>query len=359
MKTKLAFIIPTLSLGGAEKQQVNILNDIDTSKYEVKLYILKNQTQLLNQIKNEDVIINICNIESIKDIKNFFLFLKDIKKFNPNIIHAQMFNANILSRFIKLILPKSKIINHFHGMSQWMSKPKLILDKTTSKLVDKFIVVSPKSYELRLSREKYPKEKTTILYNSVNLNTKIEPVSFNLEKENLTIGMASRLIPLKNIKAAIYMLSKLLEKNLDLKLVIAGDGPEKDELISYAKELKVIEKINFLGFVEDMQSFYNSIDIYCISSTTEDLPLSVIEAMMCGKPIIASNIGGIPDILKDLKYTVLINDFYNKDELEKIYTMLLKSNNKDCASYLNKIASSKFNNKAYCNNLNLIYKEIL
>jgi glycosyltransferase involved in cell wall biosynthesis len=358
LKTKIAFIIPTLSLGGAEKQQVNILNDIDTSIFKVKLYILKNQTQLLNQITNKEIEIEICNINSSKELKNFFYFLKNIKTYNPNIIHAQMYNANILSRLIKIILPKSKIINHFHGMSEWMSKPKLILDKITSKLVDKFIVVSPKSFELRLRREKYPKEKTTILYNSVNLEANITDDTFNLNKENLTVGMASRLIPLKNIKAAIYMLSKLLEKGLDIKLTIAGDGPEKENLIEYAKELNILKRVTFLGFVNDMQSFYEKIDIYCISSITEDLPLSVIESMMLGKPIIASNIGGIPDILKDINYSILVHDFYSQGEINDIYNMLENCNNYKCAKYLNEIAFRQFDNKAYCNKLTMIYKEL-
>lgn len=359
MKTKIAFIIPTLNLGGAEKQQVNILNDINTSIYDVKLYILKNQIQLLNQITNKNVEIIICNIDSFKHLKNFFNFLKKLKEFNPDIIHSQMYNANILSRFIKIILPESKIINHFHGMSQWMSKPKLILDKISSKLVDKFIVVSPKSYDLRLKREKYPKNKMELLFNSVNLNPKIENKNFSLEKKDLVIGMASRLIPLKNIKAAIYMLSKLLEKNLKLKLVIAGDGPERENLEKYTEKLNLKEKVTFLGFIEGMESFYENIDIYCISSTTEDLPLSVIEAMMAGKPIIASNIGGIPDILKDKKYSILVDDFYSQDEIEEIYLMLKSCSNNNCAKYLNKIAFSQFNNKAYSKKLDLIYKELI
>lgn len=359
MKTKIAYIIPTLSLGGAEKQQVNILNDIDTTKYEVKLYILKNQTQLLNQIVNDKIEIKICKIDSLSHLKNIFSFFKDIKSFNPDIIHSQMYNANILARLIKIFLPKSKLINHFHGMSQWMSKSKLFVDKITSKLVDKFIVVSPKSYDLRIKREKYPKEKTTILYNSVNLKTNIQKEPFNLTKANLTIGMASRLIPLKNIKAAIYMLSILLKKGLDLKLTIAGDGPEKQNLINYTKELKLENKVTFLGFIENMNEFYNSIDIYCISSTTEDLPLSVIEAMMSGKPIIASNIGGIPDILKNVKHTILVDNFFKEEEIEKIYQMLIECDKKYCSEYLNELAYSQFDNKAYCNKLDTIYKELL
>ena len=150
-----------------------------------------------------------------------------------------------------------------------------------------------------------------------------------------------------------------LEKGIDLKLTVAGDGPERENLENYSKELKLENKITFLGFVSDMSSFYENIDIYCISSTTEDLPLSVIEAMMAGKPIIGSNIGGIPDILENIKYTVLVNDFYNQNEIESIYSMLKSCNNNDCSKYLNEKAFQQFDNKAYCNKLNNMYKELL
>ena len=357
MRTKIAFIIPTLSLGGAEKQQINILNGINTLQYRVKLYVLKDQTQLLNQIKNSDIEVEICKINSFKNFKNFYLFIKSIKRYNPDIIHSQMYNANILTRLIKCILPNSKIINHFHGMSQWMSKLKLLLDKSTLFLVDRFIVVSQKSYDLRLEREKYPAEKMDILYNSVNLHSKITMDPFSLDNKTITIGMASRLIPLKNIKAAIYMLFQLRQKNLDVELLIAGDGSEMEDLQFYAQELAVETKVTFLGFVENMKKFYDDIDIYCISSLTEDLPLSVIEAMMSGKPIISSNVGGIPDILKSVDYTLLVNDFYDKSEIEKIYNMLRYCHGKECATYLHNIAMTSFDNKSYCKKLENIYKD--
>jgi len=358
LKTKIAYVIPTLNLGGAEKQQVNILNGIDTSKYEVVLYVLKNKLQLLSQITNLDIKVEVCNIESIKDIKNFFLFIQKIKKFSPDIIHSQMYNANILVRLLKLFIPKAKIINHFHGMSAWLSKIKLYLDKSTFFLVDRFIVVSDRSYELRKTREAYPENKLFVFLNSVNLDLEIIDFKFNLNKP-LVIGMASRLIPLKNIQAAIYMLSKLLVRGLDLTLLVAGDGPEKEFLTNYAKELGVESKVKFLGFVENMNSFYGKIDIYCISSKTEDLPLSVIEAMMSGKPIISSNVGGIPDILRDMPYTVLIDDFYEESEIELIYTMLKNCNGMKCSTYLNSIAYKKFANTEYCNKLDDLYKNIL
>ena len=146
---------------------------------------------------------------------------------------------------------------------------------------------------------------------------------------------------------------------MDLKLIIAGDGPEEEKLINYSKELNIFDRVHFLGFVEDMRSFYDDIDIYCISSTTEDLPLSVIEAMMSGKPIIASNVGGIPDILKNINYTILVDNFYDKIEIDHIYNMLKSCNKTNCAEYLNKIAFSQFDNKTYCKKLTTIYKDLI
>lgn len=355
---KIAYIIPTLSLGGAEKQQINIINGIDSEHFQVKLYVLKNKTQLLPLIQNKNIDVEICSINSIFEIKAFLKFIKDIKKFKPDIIHSQMYNANILSRFIKIILPKSKLINHYHGMSEWMTKPKLYLDKITSSMVDKFIVVSQKSFDVRLEREGYPKEKMVLLHNSVDLEptTKDE---VHVKKNVLTIGMASRLIPLKNIEGAIYMMSELIKKGFDLHLVVAGDGPEKENILEYVSELGLSDKVDLLGFVADMKNFYDKIDIFCISSKTEDLPLSIVEAMMSGKPVLASNVGGIPGIVGDVPCTMLIDDFCDPIEINHIADFLNSLEMGKCQKGLVKYALNNFDNRSYCLRLEQMYDNLL
>ncbi len=359
MKTKIAYVIPTLSLGGAEKQQVNILNGMIDDRFEIKLFVLKNKTQLLPQLKNEKIDVEICHIESMIDIGAFFRFIKSIKSFNPDIIHAHMYNANILVRFLKIVLPQCKIINHYHGMSQWMSKPKLYLDKATSFLVDKFIVVSQKSFDLRLQREGYPVEKMLLLFNSVDLKPLHETNMKLRDRKQIVIGMASRLIPLKNIAGAIFMTAELMKKGFDPRLVVAGDGPEKENLIKYSEKLGVHDKVEFFGFVEQMEEFYKKIDIYCISSKTEDLPLSIVEAMMAGKPVIASNVGGIPDILKDAACTMLVDDFYDTHEIEKISSFIKSLEYEKCKKELTQYASRNFSNSDYCKKLHNIYMDLM
>ena len=359
MKTKIAYIIPTLSLGGAEKQQINILNGINTKRFDVRLYILKDKVQLLPQLTNKDIQVKICHIESFLDIGALYHFIIDIKKFSPTIIHSHMYNANLLARFLKIIIPKAKIVNHFHGMSQWMTTYKLLLDKSTSFLVSKFIVVSQKSYDIRLTREKYDKNKMEILVNSVDLKP-IQDINNTTLPQSFVIGMASRLIPLKNIEGAIFMLSQLQKRGLELNLIIAGEGPHRKILEQKAKEFGVSEKVKFLGFISKMENFYSQIDIYCISSLTEDMPLSVIEAMNSGKPVITSNVGGIPNLLQDLdSCTLLIDDFFDLDNIDKIENFIKNIDVSECKSKLVNYTMNKYDNQVYQQKLEEIYTELI
>ncbi len=357
---KIAYVIPTLSLGGAEKQQINILNGVDTNKYDIKLFILKNATQLLPQLQNKKVDVEIFEIDSIFKIDELWRFARSIRKYNPDIIHSQMVNADMLVRFIKLsVLPKSKIIYHYHGFPERVGKLRLFLDKLTSPLVDKIIVVSQKSYDVRLELEGYPKDKMIVLYNSANIEAGKEFNKSKKEEKHLVIGMASRLIPLKNIQAAIYMMSELIKKGFDFNLMVAGNGPEKENLQQYASELGLSDKVILLGFVTEMESFYEKIDIFCISSTTEDLPLSIIEAMMSGKPVLASNVDGIPEMLRGVPCTMLIDDFQDPAEINHIAEFLDALEMDKCQKKLIGHAMKNYDNRSYCSKLEQIYDNLL
>lgn len=358
MKTKIAYIIPTLSLGGAEKQQVNILNGLDIYKYDVQLYILKSNTKLVSQIKSKNIGINVYSIDNAFSIYKWYKFIKDIKKFHPDIIHSHMFNANMISRLLKILFPYVKIVNHVHGMSDWLSTFKLILDRYTLRFVDKIIVVSHKSYRLRQEREKYPEHKLFLLYNSVDFSDNKTELHHYNKKNKIIIGMASRMIKLKRIDAGLYMFKALQDLGLDIEMKIAGDGPEKENFIQYAKDTNIIDSVDFLGFTDDMNNFFRSIDIFCISSAIEDMPLSIAEALIVGKPVIASNIGGIPEILKNLEGTMLVNDFRNKEEIQEIYNFIKNLNFEHIPKVLQTYAIKHFDNHTYCKELGLLYDNL-
>ena len=118
----------------------------------------------------------------------------------------------------------------------------------------------------------------------------------NLPENVKLIGCAARLIEGKGHKDLIHALIYLPE---NYHLVFAGDGDQRDLLHKAVESYDLKSRVHFLGNIHDMRVFYSSIDVMCLYSKREGLPLSIIEAMSCGVPIVASDVGGIHEVVTD------------------------------------------------------------
>lgn len=129
---------------------------------------------------------------------------------------------------------------------------------------------------------------------------------FNLPTDRTVIGMAGRLHAVKNQSLAI---SAFASFDHDAILAIAGAGERESELKRTAVQLGVAERVRFLGHVDDMPSFYNAIDLFCLPSLNEGLPLCLLEAQSCGTRVVASDVGGAREaICPKTGYIVPPND---------------------------------------------------
>ena len=165
--------------------------------------------------------------------------------------------------------------------------------------------------------------------------------------------MACRLIPLKNIPSVINLVRYLNTKGFDVYLDIAGEGPEKKKIKDLILNDSANSRVNLLGFQKDLAKFYKNIDIYVIASDTEDLPLSMTEAMSYGCPVISSDVGGIKTIVNEgeglvvakinEEYYAIIEDYLKKIDFKKSFSI-----NRD-------VAYKYFHKKSFENLFNTIY----
>ena len=107
----------------------------------------------------------------------------------------------------------------------------------------------------------------------------------------------ARLVPQKSIQNILKAMSILSDENI--RLIIVGKGPMKLELLMLAKKLNIENKVVWISFIDDLESFYKKIDIFVLTSNYEGLGLVFLEAMICKKPIIASNTSAMPEIIKN------------------------------------------------------------
>ncbi|WP_156865404.1 glycosyltransferase [Marinitoga sp. 1137] len=213
---------------------------------------------------------------------------------------------------------KNKSLKRFFGY---------IIRKINSKLLNDADIASTVSYDLKM---KYiPQRNDIVISNESWLKEWMyykKEISDEFEPKNLLF--VGRLVSSKGIKELIKVFKNLIYEGYDLHLDIVGDGPLKNELMEYSVKNNLNKKIKFYGWIKlgskELFEIYRKNDILCLPSYAEGLPLVLLEGMANSNAIIASNVNGIPEIVKNGKNGLLINAG-NETQLKNAILSLIKN----------------------------------
>lgn len=141
-------------------------------------------------------------------------------------------------------------------------------------------------------------QKAVVVYSGVELSGILEPPDRE-SAESIVVGAACRLVDIKGLPDLIHAVALLCPELPNLRLEIAGEGPELENLEQEARVLGITERIRFLGWQKDMGSVYRNWDIFAMPSLTEAFPMAALEAMAQGLPVVATNVGGLPELVEE------------------------------------------------------------
>ena len=262
--------------------------------------------------------------------RDFINLIRFIKQQSIDIIHAHGKGAGVLGRFIS-IFSKKPLIYTFHGIHlkchKWHQRYLYVFYEFVFGNIDiQKILVSKSERDYAKSSKIFLGKNSIIINNGVSNMRKKESLEIsdsyekNLEPPFINVISICRYVAQKNIKEMI-LIAELLPL---LNFSIIGDGPLWDE-INFLIRKKKIKNVKLLGEKQDVFKYLYSSDIYLSSSLYEGLPISILEAMSVGLPIVASNVIGNCDTIENLKSGFL----YNLKEID------------EAANYLNKLANSK------------------
>lgn len=254
------------------------------------------------QLKNVDKVYNILfqrSPFSPKNLKAYRELKKVITGGKYDIIHCNTPVGGILTR-IAGRKEKGKVFYTAHGFHFYKGAPLLNwfiyypIEKVMAHYTDKLITITDEDYHLAKLKFKCP----VYRIHGVGINTeKYELVTSKecneiRKKESLTdkivILCTGELNKNKNQKVLIIAMQEVLKKIPDAVLLLAGNGPEKDNLVQLIKHLKLENQIRLLGYRTDLQKYVHMSDIIVSASFREGLPLNIVEGMFCSKPIVAS-----------------------------------------------------------------------
>ena len=295
---------------------------IDPSLYsdikDIKLYSL-NISRVL-QRTSEDNFSKLIYLKAVREVKRI------LKEYKPDIVHAHYASSygliGALSGFHPYII--SMWGSDVYGFPNYSFLHMRILKFNLSK-ADKLLSTGIK---MKTEAEKYTKKEILVTPFGIDVNKfKATDVTTIFEKDNIVIGTIKTLEKIYGIeyliKAFKIVKTKLPDKKI--KLLLVGEGTQRKKLENMAIELNLLSDILFTGYVNnnEVEKYHNMLDVFVAVSLQESFGVSVLEASACGKPVIVSNVGGLPEVVDDGKTGIIVekeNPYQLADALIKLIT---------------------------------------
>jgi glycosyltransferase involved in cell wall biosynthesis len=224
--------------------------------------------------------------------------VKIVKQEHIEVIHCQDASSCILAGYANRVLKKKvKVIWHLRGIGINSYKKMVRLNN----LFDMTICNSYSERNLLIMNNFVP-EKTCVIYNAIEeqrvSKCKKEIRSeLGIEQHDYVIGTVGRLVRFKGIHYLLMSVAKL--NNPNIKILIVGDGPQRQELETLSKEFGIKDKTIFAGLRRDMGDMYAAMDLFALPTLRESFGNVIVEAMLSKVPVLASYVGGIPEIIND------------------------------------------------------------
>lgn len=226
---------------------------------------------------------------------------KIIKTIQPDIIHSHRYKENALCYLASKGFRHIKLIATQHGMPEITQNKQPLKYRITnwcnfmllSRCFHATVAVSHEMKRTLTNRYGFNNDKTIVIHNGISIP---DDAGFSL-RDRFYVGSAGRLFPVKNYPMMVDIAHLVAQKRDDIDFILAGDGPQKMLLTEKIKDYGLQDRFILAGHVDDMADFYRNLDLYINTSLHEGLPMSILEAMSLGKPVIAPNIGGMPEII--------------------------------------------------------------
>jgi len=314
MRIKLLFIIDNLEFGGGERVFAQIINGLSPGNYELCL-VSNPGAELYQSLTNKEVCCIPLDFSKRANPSLIFKLIKIIKDRKIDIVHGQgaraEFYARIATRFARSSKYVSTIAMPVEGYDVGLLRKSIyfVLDRTTDKYVDRFIVVSDVLKNTLITKRRIPPEKVQKIYNGIEIghydpkttashHIKIRD-GLGVNKDDILLGALGRMVWQKGFEFLIKCIQDVLKAHGEIKVILVGDGLLRKDLENLCRQLKVEDKTIFAGFRSDIKEILSALDIVVIPSLLEGFPMLTLEAMAMAKPIVATRIDGITEQITD------------------------------------------------------------
>jgi glycosyltransferase involved in cell wall biosynthesis len=256
-------------------------------------------------------------ISPLRDLMATFRLARLIRRERPQILHTHTAKAGTVGRVAALLAGSRRppiVVHTFHGhvlrgyFGPLRSLFFRVLERWLAARTTALVAVSPQVRDDLVALRVAPRERFVVIRLGIELDERVAPDLdgrtesrryLGIADDRFAVGWVGRMTGVKRTDDVLVAFKQLRDSGVDACLCLVGDGPDRKQLEERAHQLGVVRDTLFLGYQEDVAPFYAAFDALVLPSGNEGTPVSAIEALAAGRPVVATRVGGVPDVVRE------------------------------------------------------------
>jgi glycosyltransferase involved in cell wall biosynthesis len=297
-------------MGGAENQVVNLADELAARGHKVTLAYLVKPALVEPSNKQIKVVWLGGSKTFFGMVKAYINLAKLIKQIKPNVVHSHMFHANLMTRLVRLISKVTRLVCTAHSNNEG-GKVRMLAYRLTDKMAHEFTNVSKGAVLSFENKKAAPIGRMSITHNGIDTERfRFKPILRHELRARLDIQHCKVFISIGRFNEAkdypnlLDAFSKVISCHANLHLLIVGDGELRSKIQHKIQELSLEESVSLLGVRRDIPELLSAADVFVLPSSWEGFGLVVAEAMACERVVIATDSGGVAEVLGDSGFLI-------------------------------------------------------
>jgi glycosyltransferase involved in cell wall biosynthesis len=256
-------------------------------------------------------------ISPVRDAWAVFRLARLLREVRPQILHTHTAKAGAIGRLAAVLAGDARppiVVHTFHGhvlrgyFGPMRTRLFTLLERELARIATRLVAVSPEVRDDLVALGVAPPEKFSVIRLGIGLDERVGALNgarsatrtlLGVPDERFLVGWIGRMTAVKRTDDVLLALRRLCDAGVDAALCMVGDGPDRGDVERRARELGVMRRCLFLGYQEEVAPFYAAFDAVVLPSGNEGTPVSAIEALASARPVVATRVGGVPDVVRD------------------------------------------------------------
>lgn len=305
---RVLFVVPSMGVGGGERVVSTLLPALSKTRCEPFLVCIGDEGQFFEPLVEAGINAQAMHLHGRRNtVRALRELIRITRSIRPDVVVAFSYSAEVIGRIAARfsgVEHEIVWVHHYRHMKP-RSSIREIVDRALNRRTSVFLGVADAQRTFMLEELRYPADRIRLINNGIDSATidctddRSTLAEFGIDESDPIVGIVARLEPVKNHPRLLRAARMVLRDFPKAKFLIIGDGPFRAELEQLSRDLGIERSVYFLGTRLDVMRLLRATDVIALTSDAESMPMAVLEAMACARPVVCTAVGGISEIVAE------------------------------------------------------------